>query len=309
MKKALVLSTTCISLGLIAGVARADLPVNGCYAADYDAAHLAAHPAQGVAALRLWFHDEVPGQTANRAVAVEAVMADQGQAARDHVGGLSLTQYAYCDAEDSQCGVECDGGSMAVSAGDTGITVATSFFVIGNSDVCGGISDLAETTGQLTRYALAAAPVDACETLWRQHPLPAPGCYGVDYADDTAGQDIEALRLRMFAPDPDLGEAAFALMSGNIGVTLPETGRAAEVGMAGAQVARSVWCSTFDATCRGQLGEGWFLIEPDVAGVRLTIPQFPMAGRGARVFDLASPGGPPAVHLLHEMPDAACRGL
>lgn len=288
--------------------ALADLPVNGCYAHDYDAAHLAAHPAQGVAALRLWFHDEVPGQTARRAVAVEARMADQGQGARDGVGGLTLTQYAYCDSETGVCGVECDGGSIVVEPGDTGISITTGFFVIGNDDVCGGISDLAEATGQVTRYTLAAASIDACESLWRQSPLPAPGCYGVDY--DTASEGVMALRLRMDDPDPTLGEAAFSMLSGRLGATLAEEGRAAAARMAGARASRALWCSTFDGACRAQSGDGWFAIDPGEGDeFVITIARFALFGPGTRQFDLSESGRAPAVHRLRPLPASQCRGL
>lgn len=307
MKKARVLSTICISAGLLAGPAWADLPVNGCYAADYDAAHLAAHPGQGVAALRLWFHDEIPGQTAHRAVAVQAIMANQGQGARDFVAGLTLTQYAYCDASDGRCGVECDGGEFAVSTTAGGISIATSYFVLGNPDVCGGVSDLSE--GAETHYTLAAAPVETCHPLWSQHPLPAPGCYGVDYPAESGDQDVSGLRLRVDAPDPALGAPAYAVLSARLGVILPQTGRAAEAQMGGARVARDLWCSTFDGACRGQTGGGWLLIVPHDEGVQITVPTMVFAGRGVRQFDLSVPGTPPAVHRLMPMRASHCGGL
>lgn len=291
---------------LCAAPALADLPVNGCYAVDFDAAHLAAHPGQGVASLRLWFHDEVPGQTANRAVAVEAVMAAQGQAARDRVSGLTLTQYAYCDPSNGRCGVECDGGWFDVTTGDTDIRISTANFVIGDPDVCGGESDLAEVSGTETPYVLAAASVDACEALWNQHPLPEPGCYGVDYPDEATGQGVLALRFLVDTPDPGLGAPAYAVLSATLGATLPETGRAAAAHMAGAQVSRDVWCRTFDGACRGG---GWFLIASHGAGVQLTVPTLTFAGRGTRYFDLAVPGTAPVVHRLTPMRASQCRGL
>lgn len=299
-------------LAVMAAPALAELPVNGCYAVDYDAEHLAAHPEQGVASLRLWFHDEVPGQTAHRAVAVEAVMANQGQALRDLVAGLTLTQYAYCEASNGRCGVECDGGAFEVSTEDTSIIITTSNFVIGDPDLCGGVSDLSEndpTRGGETRYVLAAASVDACQALWSQHPLPAPGCYGADYADGEAGQGVLALRLWVDTPDPDLGAPAYALLSARLGVILPDTGRAAAAQMGGAQVSRDLWCSTFDGACRGQVAGGWFLIAPDEAGVQITVPTLVFAGRGVRQFDLAVPGEAPVVHRLQPMRDAQCRGV
>ena len=87
-------STICISASLCvwaaAGLAEVLPGPGACFQQRYDAAHLAAHPQQGVAELRLWFFDTEPGVTSSRSVIAAARMASQGQGARDGVGGLTL---------------------------------------------------------------------------------------------------------------------------------------------------------------------------------------------------------------------------
>lgn len=300
MKKARVLSTISISLGL-ALPAWAQVPAPGCYARTYDAAHLAAHPAQGVAALRLWVFDDTPGSPA---VLVSARMADQGQGAADGVGGQVLTQYAYCDPAEGSCFVECDGGSFATRAApDGGLTLTTSHFSLGEGEGCGGFSNLSE--GGETVYRLLSAPVETCADLSQVHPLPPEGCWGVDYSDMVRGQGVLSLRLRMQPAD---GTHAFPVAQGTLAVKLPDGGRAAQVGMGGVRASLPVWCSARDGRCLSGIDDGTFLGTLEDNSLVLRTRRFAIWGQEGAVFDVASDGAE-ALHRLRGLPMSECRGM
>ncbi|MCB1390882.1 MAG: hypothetical protein KDK12_17335 [Rhodobacteraceae bacterium] len=293
-------------VAVLPGAALADLPPAGCYARDYGADHLAQHPGQGVAGLRLWFFAEEEGGEVP-AVLVEAHMADQGQAVRDGVAGQVLTQYAICDPQGS-CYVECDGGVFTTQTlDDGGLRISTQYFRVGESDSCGGTSDLAEGEGAATGYRLAAAPAGDCESLWHLEPLPGPGCYGVDYADEAQGQGLRGMRLLLRSPDQGY---AFPQAEGTLRVTLPDAGRAREAGMGGARVAVPVWCSARDGLCRSGIDEGAIRAVPlGEDAVSMVTGRFLVYGAEASNLDIAMPGQDETRHLLHRMPDDACRGM
>lgn len=284
----------------------AELPPPGCYARDYEAAHLTAHPAQGVAGLRLWFFTEDDaGETP--AALVEARMADQGQAARDGVGGAVLTQLAICDAQGA-CYVECDGGlfTTEMTAGG-GLRLSTQRFRVGEGESCGGSSDLAEREGRATVYLLDPAPAETCERLWRPHPLPAPGCYGVTYSDMGHGQGLLGVRLYLRAPDSGF---AFPQAEGTFRVTLPDGGRAREAGMGGARIAVPIWCSSRDGFCRAGIDEGGLRVVPmGEDALALETTRFLVYGPEAANLDIAVPGPRPTRHQLQRMRADACQGM
>lgn len=170
MKKARVLSTICISL--LAAPALAQVPPAGaCFARNYDAAHLAANPGQGVAGLRIAFHAPRDGSGDAGTAVLSVRMANQGQALADGAGGLTLRQVAGCraDGASAACLVECDGGEIAVQvAADGGLRLTTSHFAVGATLGCGEgevISNLAEGAAAPTVYRLAAAPASHCADL------------------------------------------------------------------------------------------------------------------------------------------------
>ena len=306
MKKARGLSTICTSLFLAApGVVLADLPLDRCFVRDYDAAHLAAHPGQGVAGLRLWFFDETDENFRAHSVLIEARMSAQGQAARDGVAGQVLTQYAFCDGD--TCFVECDGGSFTVQpAAAGGVRLATQFFVLGEAESCGGISDLAEQQGSETVYLVPEAPIAACEVLWRTYPLPAAGCYGIEYSDMGRGQGLLGIRLRLEAASTG---RPFTLADGTLAVNLPNGGRAQAAGMGGARVQLPVWCASRDGRCRSGMEEGSLALTPDGQGVVLTTSRFLVFGPEEQNLDIAMPGQSETRHALRLLPDDQCRGM
>jgi len=313
MKKAQGRNTICtdartalaLCAALLATPAAADLPPPGCYARDYGAAHLVTHPAQGVAGLRLWYFSEDEAGT-RPAVLVEARMAGQGQALRDGVAGQVLTQFALCDAQGA-CAVECDGGYFTSEITQRGgLRIATRHFTLGEGFSCGGSSDLAEAGAGVTTYRLAAAPAGECETLSRRYPLPAPGCYGVDYSDMGRGQGLLGLRLRLGPADEGF---SFPQAAGTFRVRLPDGGLARQAGLGGSRIAVPVWCSSRDGLCRSGVDEGALAVAPLGQGLALSTRGFFVFGPEARSFDIAVPGMGETRHQLRLMPDDECRGM
>lgn len=149
---------------LVAGAAMAQTPVQGCFIRDYSDAHLAQNPNQVVQHLSILFwHDD---QYDDNLATVRAVMADQGHAGAAGFGGKILDQVAYCHDYGGQmsCGVECDGGSFDITmSGSDQMDISTQYFTIGDSDSCGGPSDLAEIREESTIYRLFRADLADCE--------------------------------------------------------------------------------------------------------------------------------------------------
>ena len=312
MKKAQARSTTCIERALAAGVALmlasaafAQAPRQGCFVRSYDAAHMTAHPAQGVAALRLWFYSETTDGQSPAAI-IEARMADQGQGACDAVGGQILTQDALCDASGA-CFVECDGGSFTTTdLPGGGLRIETSSFAMGDADSCGGSSNLAEPGGTPTAYALTPAPAAACLTLAQAHPLPGPGCYGIDYSDMGHGQGLLALRLLLRAPQPGF---TYPVIEGSLAVRLPDAARARAAGLGGARLSLPVVCTSREGECRSAPGDGALAVVPMGQGLALSTARFVVYGPGSHSLDIALPGQDRTRHQLRLLPDDACRGM
>jgi hypothetical protein len=312
MKKARGLSTICISA--LAGLAAAPAPApawaqvpgpDACFVRSYDDAHLARNPGQGVRALRLWFHDAMRGDPETRSVIVEAVMADQGQARADGVGGMTLRQTAFCtDEGGGTCFVECDGGGFATAArSGGGLDIVTDRFAIGEVESCGGSTDLSE--GGRTVYRLDAAPPVACADLAHVHPLPDPGCYGVVYPQGDATGRVASLTIRLEAPDLGGGQPAFPWVEGVMQVGL--TAAQGLGPLADQQVLVPVWCASGDGICRSGMDEGGWAVSPDGADVALTSSFFALYGPEGEMADIAA--GTRVRHLLFPMPAAACAGL
>lgn len=174
MRKARARSTTCTSaattalcgtslaaaLAMTAGAAGA-----ACFLRDYDAAHLARNPAQGVAGLRLWLGEATAQGWPAR---LEVRMAGQGQGRRDRVAGRVLGQELWCTdgGAEAVCRPRCreDGdldlsydGQGRLRLGSAGLRLAD------RPGRCGGVSDLAE--GGRTVYLLAPVPDGACRAM------------------------------------------------------------------------------------------------------------------------------------------------
>ncbi|MCU0906929.1 MAG: hypothetical protein MUF73_05645 [Rhodobacteraceae bacterium] len=148
---------------LLAAPASAQGMPQGCWARDYDAAHLAANPDQVVRAMRLSFGKDPE----NGPVAwLEVTLADQGHAGREGLGGVLLQQGLLCRADGGRptCVVECDGGSFEVVAQAGGqIDIRTRYLLLGIDDECGGPVDLAELPDTPVTYRLFRAPDSACD--------------------------------------------------------------------------------------------------------------------------------------------------
>lgn len=157
MKKPLALSITCISL-LTSPLAQAQSFPQGCYVRDYGADHLAEHPEQGVAGIRLSF------DATDLSVSIVAIMSYAGQAQRDGVTGRALTETGLCDSA-GRCTIPCDGGALWMyrDEGETILIRTDGARVAERScDPSAPGSDLAEVPGQVTTYRLTRISSESC---------------------------------------------------------------------------------------------------------------------------------------------------
>ncbi|MGI3183676.1 hypothetical protein [Nioella aestuarii] len=138
----------------------------GCFARDYSTEHLSAHPSQVVERLRLNFY-QLEGSAPDSLLYfnVIALMADQGHAAQDGLGGNVMTETGFCNRP-SGCGVEADGGTFEITQFDGDmIEFTTSHLRVGMNradDYDGVYSSLGETYDAETTYRLYAAQPEAC---------------------------------------------------------------------------------------------------------------------------------------------------
>ena len=163
MKKAPALSTICTSMVVGLSPLPAMATPGGCYAAAYDAAHLAANPDQVVETLALYFTPDANREGIAR-VELRAVMARQGHAARRGVGGTTLEEFGLCSPEGS-CVIACDGGSFSIlSADEATIEIETTDARVSAQPCTPGlpVSTLADIPGEITTYRLSRAPDSAC---------------------------------------------------------------------------------------------------------------------------------------------------
>ena len=148
---------------VLPGLVLAEGPGAGCFVRDYDAAHLSSHPEQGVSAMRLQIGE--PGANGEAPAQLRVVLADQGRARTEGLGGQSLTQALVCKdwGEGSACGVECDGGRFAIAEDPKGLMLTTDRLLVGDTEECGGSFDLVEREGEPVSYRLLRADPSACE--------------------------------------------------------------------------------------------------------------------------------------------------
>ena len=149
-----------LALVLGAGPAMAQDVPPGCYERVYSADHLARHPAQVVAALRLKVGDWM------------TEVAREGRIAVIPVGGAgwptALGQFLICGNEAGAplCQVECDGGAFEVVKWDaSGMTFRTRYMLVGEGEGCGGLLDLAEVPGQFTSYRVNRVADGQCDGM------------------------------------------------------------------------------------------------------------------------------------------------
>ncbi|EBA13689.1 hypothetical protein [Roseobacter sp. CCS2] len=137
-----------------------DVPV-GCYVRDYSDEHLAKYPEQVVDRISIMFGPYEGIVWAD----VKVLLADQGHASRDGIGGRYLSETAGNFNEPLEFGVECDGGSFDIVSFDMDtIEIETRRFRL-SVDGCGGeetYSDLLETGSSSTTYTLNRSKLGAC---------------------------------------------------------------------------------------------------------------------------------------------------
>ncbi len=95
--------------------------------------------------------------------------ANQGHVRRNGQGAQVLDQFLFCfdDAEGTaSCAVECDGGSFRITRQDkTGLTFQTKYLMVGNTDDCGGLINLAELPGRAVKYRLNRVAPQMCDGM------------------------------------------------------------------------------------------------------------------------------------------------
>jgi hypothetical protein len=169
MRGTIVLGLACMFA--LAAPAFAD----GCYAQHYSAAHLAAHPAQPVAAIQFRIGPDKFGG-AGLAAAMRVVAADRGQARAQGQGGKSFIQTFSCYRDGKgrlNCDADCDSGKILIPRRDgkvlefhtRGLTM-TGTDNLDDNDRCTFSIDLTERAHEETTYRLARAPDSACKGLW-----------------------------------------------------------------------------------------------------------------------------------------------
>ncbi|MCG6904134.1 MAG: hypothetical protein LJE68_15775 [Rhodobacter sp.] len=183
-------STTCTEPGLAAlafcallpGAALAGPLPTGCFARHYDAAHLAAHPAQVVARIAVDFtYDPRPdfAQIApgNFGAALDVELAHQGHVTRETApdegfatgfGGAQMFNVLLCadHGGKTRCTTPCADGGFTIARDDGAtLTLETTALPVGQGQDCGGFTDLIEQPGQPVSYRLTRAPARDCENF------------------------------------------------------------------------------------------------------------------------------------------------
>ncbi|MCR8723196.1 hypothetical protein [Frigidibacter sp. ROC022] len=153
----------CAALACLAALpARAEGPPPGCYDRSYSAAHLASHPDQIAARIRLWL--EPDGDGTNAVGNLTIWTADQGHARRDGLGNSRFDSFLLCWTENGRdfCGIECDGGHASITVkGDT-LDLSTDGMWVGETQGCGGAIDIAERPDTRVTYRMTRVPDAHC---------------------------------------------------------------------------------------------------------------------------------------------------
>jgi hypothetical protein len=154
------------ALVMAASMASANEIRPGCYERIYSSGHLATHPDQHVAAIRMKVGEWATN--VSRATQLEAVVANQGRARGSRYAGRTLSQFLFCGTEGrwDTCVAGCDVGSLQViKQTNTSMTFRTRYLLVGEVADCGGEIDLAEIPGQWVSYKLNRAPDSACKGM------------------------------------------------------------------------------------------------------------------------------------------------
>lgn len=144
-----------------------------CWVRDYTADHLASHPDQVVASMRLWFSRPEQSEYDDLLAGIRVVAAHGGHAKAAGQGGRTFDQGLICfdDITPLTCAVECDGGAFRVTRQtEDMIEITTDYLIVGDfegqvmeEEGCGGAMDIAEHMGQPVTYRLYRADPAACE--------------------------------------------------------------------------------------------------------------------------------------------------
>jgi hypothetical protein len=143
----------------VAAPALAQMPEDACYAMRLTPHDLAQQPERGVQALYVHFvalrDFEESSKGPWRHLRISAVMADQGQGARDGAVGATLTQVAECRTGDMLCWAYDNTSFLTVQVRSAQVLeLRTDDFVVADFGESMMASNLAETIGQESVYTL-----------------------------------------------------------------------------------------------------------------------------------------------------------
>ena len=164
-----IIYTSLLAVGLAAPTLAQDGPDLGCYQRTYSDAHLAQHPDQVVKSIWLWVYDQAFDGHVDRFAHMDVQFADQGHVRKSgYTGALRLDQYLVCfsNSDGPGCAAECDGGSFTVTKQTAdSLTFATEYLMVGDTEGCGGMLDLAEKIGREVKYKLNRVDPVMCSGL------------------------------------------------------------------------------------------------------------------------------------------------
>ncbi len=130
----------------------------GCFVRDYSPEHLAAHPEQGIAGVRMLF------DPTNYSISITAVTSDTGQAAQDGATQQLLFAEGACD-QSGRCQLSCSGDTIWLHR-DEGPTILVrtegAQLDAVMCDTTAPSSNLAEVIGEITTYRLNRIPIEDC---------------------------------------------------------------------------------------------------------------------------------------------------
>ncbi len=153
-----------VGFGAVAAVAQSG-PEPGCFNRVYSVQHLKSQPDQVVEAMRLKIYDQGGGRYARMIV----LFANQGHVRRNGQGGQVMDQFLLCfdnAGGTPGCAVECDGGSFRITRQDkSGLTFQTDYLMVGETNDCGGVIDLAEIPGRAVKYRLNRVAPQVCDGM------------------------------------------------------------------------------------------------------------------------------------------------
>ena len=167
--------TLSFALATIAPAAMAENLPSGCFAREYSAEHLAAHPTQRVERIVLWTDVATDGENPDEAVLVAWMAKNAYFAAGMRVDGWFLCEGGECQNEGDatkSCGQLQDRGGFIVTGYQKGsggksdaVEITTQFLIMNSRGDCAVDASLTEVFGQPTTYRLLRVNEAVCQRV------------------------------------------------------------------------------------------------------------------------------------------------